>query len=182
MARIFMVRHGEAEASWGQDRDPGLSRRGAEQAEAAAERLEPEGPIDILTSPLKRCRETCLPLSRKWSRLPKTEPTVAEIVSPSQDLSERSEWLKGIFTGTWSETEPSVQEWRNTIPETLLSIETDSVIFSHFVAINVAVGFATGKDEVVCFRPDNCSVTIFENNDGKLRLVELGAEAKTQIG
>ena len=29
------------------------------------------------------------------------------------------------------------------------------VVFSHFIAINAAVGYATGDDRVVSFRPDN---------------------------
>jgi broad specificity phosphatase PhoE len=55
------------------------------------------------------------------------------------------------------------------------------VVFSHFVAINVAVGEATGDDRVTVFSPDHCSVTVLDVVDGTLRLVERGAEAATRV-
>ena len=48
-------------------------------------------------------------------------------------------------------------------------------------AINVAVGAATSDDRLVCFRPDNGSITRITNGDGRLRLIELGRESETQI-
>ena len=36
---IYLVRHGEANASWDEDRDPGLSAKGKKQATAVAEEL-----------------------------------------------------------------------------------------------------------------------------------------------
>jgi len=31
--------------------------------------------------------------------------------------------------------------------------------FSYFIAINVAIGAARSRDDVVCFRPDQASIT-----------------------
>ena len=56
-----------------------------------------------------------------------------------------------------------------------------AVIFSHFIAINVAVGHATGEDRVRVFRPDNGSITTFETDGGTLRLITLGREAETEV-
>jgi broad specificity phosphatase PhoE len=50
MARIYMVRHGQAEAGFGGAMDPGLNALGREQAEAVAQILAPRGPLPILSS------------------------------------------------------------------------------------------------------------------------------------
>ncbi len=176
-----MIRHGEAEAGWSEDRDPGLSARGTVQASEVAERLVQLGPLDVVSSPLKRCRETSARLCDAWRTSPRIETAVAEIVSPTQDLTSRSSWLRKIFEGNWADTDDVVQQWKRGVPEALLKLRNDTVVFSHFVAINAAVGAATGNDAVVCFRPDNCSVTIFETDDGNLNLVELGHEAETEV-
>ena len=54
-------------------------------------------------------------------------------------------------------------------------------MFCHYVAINVAVGAATADDRLVCFRPDNGSITRIAVSDGRLRLIELGRESETQV-
>jgi broad specificity phosphatase PhoE len=54
-------------------------------------------------------------------------------------------------------------------------------MFSHYVAINAAVGAATGDDRMRIFGPDNCSVTTLDNAGGKLTVVELGRIADTHI-
>ncbi len=55
---------------------------------------------------------------------------------------------------------------------------SDTVIFSHFVAINVAAGAALDDDRVVVFSPDNCSVTVFDVAGDALSLVDKGHEAE----
>ncbi|HUJ48347.1 MAG TPA: hypothetical protein VLV55_14525, partial [Rhizomicrobium sp.] len=59
----------------------------------------------------------------------------------------------------------------------LLAIPEDTAVFTHYIAINVAIGAAAGDDRVVVFSPDNCSVTILETDGGVLRLIEKGREA-----
>ena len=61
------------------------------------------------------------------------------------------------------------------------AIDGDSVVFSHFVAINAAIGAAIGDDRLVVRSLDNCSVTVFDVVDGALQLVESGHEADTLI-
>ena len=59
-SRIFLVRHGEAAASWGEATDPGLSDKGREQAECAADELASMlgDYTTIVSSPLLRAQET----------------------------------------------------------------------------------------------------------------------------
>ncbi|HEX5776589.1 MAG TPA: phosphoglycerate mutase family protein, partial [Caulobacteraceae bacterium] len=67
MARIYMIRHGRPASTWGGgDLDPGLDEAGRTQAEQVAEALlaQPEPPHRIVSSPLRRCRETAEPLAR----------------------------------------------------------------------------------------------------------------------
>ena len=63
----------------------------------------------------------------------------------------------------------------------LLALEVDTVVVTHYIAINAAVGVATGDDRVVNFRPDNCSCTVVERDGQSLTLVELGRQRETVV-
>jgi broad specificity phosphatase PhoE len=182
MARLYLVRHGRAVAGWDADRDPALDDVGAAQAEAVAERFGATAPFDLVSSPLRRARETAAPLERRWSVTARIEPAVAEIPSPATDLAARGHWLRAAMEGTWTDLGPDDSAWRDTVAATLARLSRDTVIFTHFVAINAAVGHVTADDRLVCFRPDNCSVTTFETRNGGLHLVALGDQAGTEIG
>src|SRR5262245_40708188 len=64
--QLYLVRHGHANAGFAEAYDPGLDDLGREQALAIAQGLAPLGPFPILTSPLKRARETTTPLAVLW--------------------------------------------------------------------------------------------------------------------
>jgi broad specificity phosphatase PhoE len=83
--------------------------------------------------------------------------------------------------GTWVELGADYRGWRDTILERLLSFGEDTVVFSHFVAINAAIGAATGDERLVIRSLDNCSRTVIDNDGGRLVLVEAGHEADTLI-
>ncbi|HUO90822.1 MAG TPA: histidine phosphatase family protein [Rhizomicrobium sp.] len=177
MARIYMVRHGRAAAGFGEDMDPGLDALGRQQADAVAEQLKGLGPRLILSSPLRRTRETAAPLATLWSRTPVIEHAVAEIPSPKGvGLEERVVWLRKLMAGSWRDVTPELAEWREACVAAVARLGEDAVVFSHYVAINVLMGAATGDHRVVCFSPENCSVTVFDNAGG-LRLLEKGSEA-----
>jgi broad specificity phosphatase PhoE len=178
MAKIYMVRHGRAEAGFGESMDPGLDALGHSQAEDVATKLALLGPLLILSSPLRRTQETAAPLAKSWKREPVIEDAVAEIPSPKgMTLDERVVWLRKLMGGSWRDASRDLAEWREHCIGTVTAIARDTVIFSHYVAINVIAGAATEDDRVVVFSPDNCSVTIFETDGEKLRLIEKGSEA-----
>lgn len=181
MARLYLVRHGKAAAGWGGDPDPSLDDLGRAQAAAVAERLGPLGPLPILVSPLRRTRETAAPLEARWGSVARIDQAIAEVPSPSQELARRVEWLRGLLAGNWSEAVYELKLWRLAVHRRLLRVEEDSVVVSHFVAINAAVGIATDDDRVLCCRPDNGSITVLDARDDRLHLVELGAQADTDI-
>ena len=56
-----------------------------------------------------------------------------------------------------------------------------TAVFSHFVAINAVITQLAGQDQVIGFRPDHASISIFEVADGALRLIERGPEATTGV-
>ena len=181
MAKIYLVRHGKAAAGFAGHADPGLDDLGRSQAEAAADRLAGLGPMPIYSSPLARARETAVPLARRWSSEVIIEPRVAEIPSPTDDLAERAAWLQQAMAGRWSALDASLQTWRRALIDCIAAMPEDSVVFCHFIAINVAVGAAENDDRMVVFSPDNGSVTILENDDGRLEVLELGRTAVTRV-
>ena len=67
---IFLVRHGEAAASWGQESDPGLSDLGRAQAAESARSLQRLMPPNtaLVSSPLARAQETAAPLAASLGR------------------------------------------------------------------------------------------------------------------
>lgn len=170
MPRIYLVRHGEAAASWNEDHDPGLSGRGRAQADAVAVELAPLGPLPIVASPLRRTRETAEPLAAAWGTTPRLDPAVSEIPSPTDDLSERGEWLMKLFATEWDDWPADLQSWRRRIPETLAALTNDTVVFTHFVLIAQAVGDPA-------YQPDYCSVTVLE--DGAV--VERGRSRTSRV-
>ena len=144
--------------------------------------------MPIFTSPLRRCRETARALEKQWQQTAQILEAVAEIPSPPAELPDKQLWLKQAMRGTWQELRdstppgsPNYLAWRETLLNSLARITGDSVIFSHYVAINVVVGAAQSRDEVVCFRPDHASVTCVDVSANELRVVALGRERHTTV-
>ena len=181
MVRLYLVRHGKAAASFAEAHDPGLDETGRAQAEKLAERVAPLGPLPIVTSPLRRTRETAAPLEQRWRFTARIEPAVGEIPSPVNDPATRGLWLRDVMAGHWSAQPNELREWRQGVADALLALARPTVVMTHFVAINVAVGIAEGDDRVIGFAPDNCSITVLDVEDGRLRLVRRGAEAATPV-
>jgi broad specificity phosphatase PhoE len=189
MPKLYLIRHARPVAGWGEDEDPGLDATGQQQAEAAARILART--LDctpIFTSPLRRCRETARPLERLWQRSAQAFEPVAELPSPPLPLRARQQWLRRVMQGTWPELNdlapagsPDYLAWRQTLLDSLDRLPQDSVVFTHFIAINVAVGAALSREDVVCFWPDHASITCVETGNGNLRLIDLGRQANTTI-
>lgn len=181
MTNLYLVRHGRAAAGWEADADPGLDAEGREQARAMARQLAPLGPLPLIVSPMARTRETAAPLAGTWNSEPRVEPRVGEIPSPVQDLAERGQWLREIIKRPWAELDASLKQWRAEAIAALTALKTDTVVVAHFIVINVAVGAATGDERVMSFSPDYCSVTKLNVENGRLVLIERGAEGRTRV-
>ena len=180
--KLYLIRHGQPRAGFGEDPDPGLDELGHQQAAALAKQLQPLGRLSLITSPLRRARETAIPFERMWKCEARIEHAVAEIPSPSQDLAERAAWIRRALCGRWSALPESYQDWRGHLVAFLCGLQTSSLITTHFVAINAAVGAARNDERMMCFEPDHCSCTVLEQVDGTLRVVTLGRERQTRVG
>lgn len=186
MAIVRLVRHGRATGGWDADPDPGLDAVGQDQARRLAERLRNLGPQPITCSPMRRCQETAAPLAAAWRVKPTVEPIVSEIPSPpGVPMGQRVPWLRAAMAGRWSDLGAAWIDYRSAAIDHLTTLATaagDSVVVSHFVAINAIIGACVGDDRLVLRRLDNTSVTVVETDAaGRLVLVETGAEADTLI-
>ncbi|MGQ0533213.1 MAG: histidine phosphatase family protein [Caulobacteraceae bacterium] len=182
MTRLFLIRHGEPEAAWGGSiDDPVLSETGRVQAEAAAVRLIEYGPLAVVSSPMRRCRETAAPFEVRARSAARIDPRVSEVVAPA-GVTDRRAWLRENFPWDqravrrqWNSLDASLCAWRDSVVAAMLELKQDTAVFSHFIAINALASVATrSAATIVCF-PGYGSITEFEVSNGAIELVRLGA-------
>jgi len=186
---IHLVRHGRPASDWGgADADPGLDSKGLEQARAVAERLlsapEADRPRRVVSSPLRRCRETAAPLAEAIGVALVIDPAVGEIPTPSTiPIETRGAWLRNAFLGTWAAIDGDIdyEDWRQGVARAV-SAWDHTAVFSHFVAINAVTSKIMNDPRVIVFRPDHTSVsTLDRDSAGALTIRRLGAEAETSV-
>lgn len=188
MPRLYLIRHAKPASTWSQpDPDPGLGQEGEDQARAARDWVlalpTAERPSRVLSSPLRRCRETAEPTARALGVVVSIDPSVGEIPTPPGiEPVDRPAWLRAAFQGTWSEIEGGLDydAWRRAVAGSLVAWG-DTAVFSHYLAINAVVSLLTGSDQVLAFRPDHASITILEMDGTALKLVAKGREAATGV-
>jgi broad specificity phosphatase PhoE len=96
---------------------------------------------------------------------------VGEIATPGGiGLADRGTWLRDLLGRRWPELDSDLQVWRRHLLDALWAIDSDAVVVTHFVAINVAVGWATGDDRIVSLYPGHCSVTTLDGDSRARRL------------
>lgn len=181
MPRLHLVRHGRATGGYGDDADPGLDEHGRLQAASAADRLAPLGPVPILTSPLRRARETTGALEARWGTMAIVEPALGEIPAPTDDLDDRHAWLRDAMGRTYAELGPRYRSWRTMVTSLLLHLNEDTVVVTHFVAINAVLGVATGDDRVMSHAIGNGSVTVVDHDHDAFTVVEVGTDDATTV-
>ena len=184
MTTLYLVRHAKPASGYGDSEDPGLDETGRAQAERVAEELKAlPARLPVYTSPLRRCRETARPLAEAWGVQPIVLPEIGEVPSPPLSLKDRQEWLRKGMASDWVSLQasappgsPDYAAWRSALIDALKAMAGDAVIFSHFIAINVAIGAAKGNDQVLSFRPDHASVTTVEVSAAGISITSLGRE------
>lgn len=175
MARVVLVRHGAAAASFLDAVDPGLSADGRAQADGLPARLADWRGGELRTSPLRRARETAAPIEAAWGRSAAVERRIAEIPWSGDDLSERGDFLRCALQGTWTELAPEYRRWRDDVVGAVHEPAGDAIFVTHLVAINVVIGRAQADDRVLVRMVDNCSLTVVDTTGGVLQLVPEGA-------
>jgi broad specificity phosphatase PhoE len=180
---LYLVRHGLAAAGL-EDLDPGLDAVGHRQAEAAAEALRNSAASRLVVSPLRRTRETADPIARLLSLTPEIRHEVAEVFDPKVPAEERQAMIGPFMAGNWSEQPDYLRAWRQRVVETLTEFAraaTDAgqptIVVSHYIAIGVAIGEASGDDRVVPVQIANCSITALGFEQGKLTLKDPASRA-----
>lgn len=188
MARLYLIRHGKPAATWGEaDDDPGLDETGKAQANAARDYLmglpESDRPRRVVSSPLRRCRETAMPTAEALGVELEIDPAVGEIPTPKALTNEdRPAWLRAVFQGLWKDVEGDLDydAWRREVAASLRA-RGDTAVFSHYVAINAVISHLEADERVLVFRPDHASITTLETDGADLKLVEKGREASTGV-
>ncbi|MGD9935064.1 MAG: histidine phosphatase family protein [Dehalococcoidia bacterium] len=180
---IYLVRHGLAEA--GVDAlDPGLAPLGRQQADAAANALRDLRAGRLLVSPLRRTRETAEPIAEALTLEAEVRDEVAEVFDPSWPATERQAMIGPFMAGKWHDQPERLQDWRKRVLDAVLTAGLaaeasglDLVIVSHYIAIGVAIGAATGDDRVVPIPMANASITRMTAGHGGLSLLEAASTA-----
>ena len=182
MNSVWLVRHGEAAASWGEHADPGLSDSGHQQAEAAAEALLAclPGGVELVSSPRARALETAAPLASRLERGVQVVDAFREIDAPVP-LADRQTWLRGFMKQTWDQQGDPLWQWRSDIIAALQDLNAPTVIFTHFLVINTVVAHCRRAQETVQCWPDNGSIHHFECGGTELSVVRLGQEMSTVV-
>ncbi len=184
--RIALVRHGRASAGWDTAFDPGLDELGRAQADDVAKKLDQifmGQQLEIISSPLLRCQQTAEVFAKLCNEPVRVCAEVAEIPSPvGVGMSGRVDWLRVAMLGTWADLGSEYVVFRDSVVKFVQSLETSTVIFSHFIAINSVIGALTDDDRLVIRSLDNCSITLLEcDSAGNLRIAQTGHEADTLI-
>jgi len=182
MIPVWLVRHGEAAATWGQHPDPGLSELGQRQAESVAEELLPVLPSDVrlISSPKQRAQETALPLAQQLGRPVAIHSAFKEIDAPVP-LEERQTWLKAFMTQRWDEQPENLWQWRRDIIEALEILTEPTVIFTHFMVINTVFAHLSGNPATVQSWPDNASAHELARVGDGLQLRSVGRQLTTLV-
>lgn len=156
---IWLVRHGEAAASFDQEIDPGLSPLGHQQAEAASQQLGAIVPLDaqLWSSPKQRALQTGAPFAGVRDAVLQQDARFIELPSPD-GLAQRSEWLQQALASNWSALPAAVHEWRDSTFAALQALSTPTVIFTHFLVINSIAAVVSHEDAVVQCLPANGSI------------------------
>jgi probable phosphoglycerate mutase len=175
---IYLIRHGLAAAGT-QDLDPGLAETGHRQAEATAAVFAGRNVGRLVVSPLRRTRETSAPIAETLGITAEIREEVAEVFPPDMPGEKRTSMIGPFMAGRWTDQDGTLRAWRRRVIETLLEMglaaaaaNHDLVVVSHYIAIGVAIGEATGDDRVVPVAIANTSITSMDAGHGGLRLLE----------
>ena len=96
-------------------------------------------------------------------------------------LPQRQDWLRQFMQQHGLSREASSSQWRDDGVQQLLRLTPPTVVFTHFLVINAVVGQVLGRQETLCFWPDNASITHCPSRAAMLELVALGEEMETVV-
>jgi hypothetical protein len=121
-------------------------------------------------------------LLERWALDPVIEPAIGELTAPVDPRPDHATWLRSLMAGAGADHAAVMDPFRTRVLGAIRALRTDTVVVTHFLAINAVVGAATDDDRVVCCAPVHCSRTVVDLDDGgRLHVVELGEDGRTDV-
>ncbi|MBM3670875.1 MAG: histidine phosphatase family protein [Actinobacteria bacterium] len=173
---LVLVRHAEPvridEGDVEGPADPGLTPRGVQQAERLAAWLATEGVDAIVTSPLRRARETAAPLVAALGLEAEVDPGISEYDAtaghyiPIEELREaKDERWYATIEGRWADVggiDPGVFQ-QQVVPalDNLIGRHAGKrvAVVTHGGVINVFLAHVLGIDRLLWFHPEYTSIS-----------------------
>lgn len=173
---LLLVRHAQPiRIDGGDDQapaDPPLSDVGLAAARAVGGWLATEGIDHLITSPLRRARETAAPLAERLGLEPEVVPGIGEFDSrdasyiPFEEMSRDHEKFGAMVEGRWTDIEgwADPDQFRADVVGALDDVigrfaGARVAVFTHSGAINVFLGQVLGIERVLWFYPGYASVS-----------------------
>lgn len=182
MTRVFLARHGEPAPVQGSARTEWpLSRFGRNQAEHLADRLWEFAPLNVISGPSVRCRQSADLAAKALGRQVKIDPRLSDVPVP-RGTADPEAWLGQTFNFEqavyWRDLGPELNKWRTDTIQVVRELVEPAVLFTQFTNINAIFGAALKLESTVGCKPDYASLTEFSVVSGDIRLVMDGREIK----
>lgn len=189
MATVYVVRHGESEANregrYQGRQDSPLSALGHRQAAALANALTASKVACVISSPLRRCIETALPVAARLGVALACDDRVIEIAHGTwegrlraeverEDAARMHAWRKAPqqvrFDGGESLADVDAR-WRSFAATR--SADADAIVVTHDIIVRLAILAVTNRPFAQLWEPraENAAYAIFEINDARWQLV-----------
>ena len=180
---LIFIRHGEAAESWGEHPDPGLSKNGISQSQKLISNpsLQSLENFMFISSPKSRAKMTAAPILKKYNKKLIIDNHFSEIPSSNIKASEKREWLKKVMTMNIDDLPTEVSVWRDSIISKTLSFTNNTIIFSHFMVMNVLASYANSEQRLLSFYPDYTSFIKIVLRNESIYSIEFDKEKKTKI-
>jgi probable phosphoglycerate mutase len=196
---LVLVRHGEPvridEGDVEGPADPGLTERGHDQAARVAAWLAVDGVDAIVTSPLRRARETAAPLASALGLEPEVDPGVSEYDAtaghyiPIEELrAAKDERWYATIEGRWADVggiDPAEFQ-RQVVPAFDALIERHAgqrvAVMTHGGVINVFLAQVIGIERLLWFHPEYTSISRVQAARGGARSVATVNETAHLVG
>lgn len=180
---LILIRHGEASQAWGDNLDPDLSIKGMKQSELLTQnnKLQSLKDFTFISSPKSRALMTAAPLVNIYKKDLIIDPIFSEIPSDDIELADKRNWLTDIMKMDINSLPTMVSNWRDEMLSKALTLNKDSIIFTHFMVINSIIGKLVGNPTLLYFYPDYTSITKIIIEDGIAKEFYVGEGKKTPI-
>jgi broad specificity phosphatase PhoE len=189
MATVYVARHGESEANregrYQGRQDSPLSALGHQQTAALASTLSASRVACVISSPLRRCVETALPVAARLGVPLECDDRLVEIAHGTWEGRLRAEVERedAARMHAWRTTPQHVSfnggesladvdaRWRSFVASRLT--DGDAIVVTHDILVRLAILAATNRPLAQLWEPkaENAAYAIFEINDARWQLV-----------